>query len=243
MATQSDRGSGTDGVRSLRATTADRERVLTELSDATARGQIDLGEFDERSAAGWSAPTRTDLADLLGDIVVDPMAVVLGDGHRAPLRREDRRSTGLAPVHGPASGTGSADVRVTGSPGSAWTVAVLSGAEKKGEWACGRSHRVMTVMGGALVDLREAVFEAQETVITVTAVMGGVQVLVPEDVRVVEHGVGLMGGFGSGRATSVTRSSRDLPADAPVVRVRGVAVMGGVEVKRVPRRRKKLPAS
>jgi predicted membrane protein len=98
-------------------------------------------------------------------------------------------------------------------------------------------------MGGVLVDLRDAVFEAPETVITVTAVMGGVQVLVPEDVRVVEHGLGLMGGFTSACAKSVTQGSRDLPADAPVVRVRGVAVMGGVEVRRVPRRRREIPGS
>lgn len=242
MATPSDRSSGTDGERSLRATTADRERVLAELSDATGRGQIDLGEFEERSAVAWSAPSRTGLADLLDDIVVDPMAVVLGDRSGVALPRADRRSTGLAPAHGLTT-AGPVDARITGSPGSAWTVAVFSGAEKKGEWACAHSHRVMAVMGGTLVDLRDAVFEAPETVITVTAVMGGVQVLVPEDVRVIEHGVGLMGGFGSARAKSVTRSSRDLPTDAPVVRVRGVAVMGGVEVKRVPRRRREIPAS
>ncbi|MGV0867686.1 DUF1707 SHOCT-like domain-containing protein [Corynebacterium kalidii] len=215
MATQRDRISGTDGERSLRATTADRERVLAELSDATARGQIDLGEFDERSAVAWSTPSRAGLADLVADIVVDPMAVVLGDMPGVALPQPDRRSTGLTPVHGATPGVGAVDARTTGRPGSAWTVAVMSDAGKKGEWACSRSHRVAAVMGGALVDLRDAVFEAPETVITVTAVMGGVQVLVPEDVRVVEHGLGLMGSFTSARATSVTRSSRDLPGDAP----------------------------
>ncbi|MDN5581708.1 MULTISPECIES: DUF1707 SHOCT-like domain-containing protein [unclassified Corynebacterium] len=217
-----------DGGHALRASTVDRERVLAELSEATARGQIDLGEFDERCAAAWSVGSRADLAALLDDLVVDPMAVVAGTS---------RRNAGAPPVRRPGSALAtSGDARFTGVPGSAWSVAVMSGVDKKGEWACARAHRVVVVMGGALLDLRNAVFESPETVVTVTAVMGGVQILVPEDVRVVEHGFGLMGGFGSARSRSVRLRERDLPPDAPVVRVRGIAVMGGVEVKTVPRR-------
>ncbi|MGO1949008.1 MAG: DUF1707 SHOCT-like domain-containing protein [Mycobacteriaceae bacterium] len=225
---------GSPGKRPIRATTEERERVLRELSDATARGQIELGEFDERSGKAWQARDRGELAGLIDDIVPDPMDLIAGSAFprgNLPARHSERS---------PANPEGRPDPtaavpKVTGAPGSSWSVAVMSGAEKKGEWTCGRSHNVLTAMGGALIDLRDANFEAGETVITVYAVMGGVEILVPEDVRVIEHGVGLMGGFGSGRSKKVTLRDADLPSDAPVVRVRGVAIMGGAEVKRVPR--------
>ena len=63
---------------------------------------------------------------------------------------------------------------------------------------------------------------------------GGAQILVPEDVRVEEHGIGIFGGFGGNTSKKVRTHNRDLPADAPVVRVRGAAVFGGADVKRVP---------
>lgn len=248
MVAQNNSGSVEDpdeGRSSLRATTEERERVLAELSEATARGQLDLGEFDERSAVAWAARSHGELAALLEDIVADPMAVILGPsrrGSRSPAKRGVDGGTGVVKVdeQGDLLPDATAGVaRVTGETGSGWSVAVMSGVEKNGEWACGSQHRVVTVMGGGLLDLRDAFFEARETVITVTAVMGGVEILVPEDVRVVEHGFGLMGGFGSARSKAARLRNADLPADAPVVRVQGLAVMGGVEVKTVPRHRRK----
>ena len=57
----------------------------------------------------------------------------------------------------------------------------------------------------------------------------------PEDVRVIDDGIGIMGGFGKEDHTSCTVSVADLPADAPVVRVRGFARMGGVGIIRAAR--------
>lgn len=229
MGTETTPGNGDDRSRPIRATTEQRERVVRELSEATARGQLEIGEFDKRSAQAWKARSATELADLLDDILPDPMGLVTG----AALPRTDvpvtRFSDHVAPV---VSGPGSA--RVTGEAGARWTVAVFSGAEKKSGWTCAASHNAVFVFGGGLIDLREATFEARETVITVYVAFGGAQILVPEDVRVEEHGIGIFGGFGGNTSKKVRKHNRDLPADAPVVRVRGAAVFGGAEVKRVP---------
>lgn len=215
-------------VRTLRATTDDRERVLAELSAATGRGKLTLGEFEERSAAAWAAVSRRDLAVLPDDIDSDPMGVVLGvpgvpgsGGASAEARLPAQRTGTDVDAGGSGLPDPTAGVpRVTGRQGSGWSVAVMSGVEKQGEWSCGSRHQVVTVMGGGLIDLRDAYFETRETVITVTAVMGGAQILVPEDVRLVEHGFGLMGDSavpGRSQPDCGTRTCRPMPRSSTYV--------------------------
>jgi hypothetical protein len=104
-------------------------------------------------------------------------------------------------------------------------VAIMSGAEKKGEWIPARRFTTIALMGGAGLDLREAQFGPGITEVRIVAVMGGVEVIVPPGLAVETHGIGIMGGF-----ESFDQVSADPDPDAPRVIIRGVAIMGGVEV-------------
>jgi len=84
-------------------------------------------------------------------------------------------------------------------------------------------------MGGVEVDLRDAEVPPEGFTLTATAVMGGVEVIVPEDVAVEVSGAAFMGG------REVTAVQPDDP-DAPVVRVQAYALMGGVEVRNPTRK-------
>jgi Domain of unknown function (DUF1707)/Cell wall-active antibiotics response 4TMS YvqF len=113
------------------------------------------------------------------------------------------------------------------SPGKQrrWIVAVLGGTERKGRWRPAAGMNVLALMGGAVIDLRGAELDGPELSITAVAVMGGVDVIVPEGVEVDLSDVALMGG-NSGPAHV------RLPPGAPVVRVRAYSLMGGVAVSR-----------
>jgi hypothetical protein len=52
----------------LRASDADRDRALTELTNAYQAGRLDSEEFDERSGKALQAKTGKDLADLFTDL-------------------------------------------------------------------------------------------------------------------------------------------------------------------------------
>jgi hypothetical protein len=75
------------------------------------------------------------------------------------------------------------------------------------------------------LDLRDATIDGDELVITAFAVMGGVDIVVPDGIDVDLSGFALMGG------------NDHRPGDAPVhpgtplVRVRAWSLMGGVTVK------------
>lgn len=193
----------------LRASDADRERVAKILHDAMAEGRLSLTELDERLQAAYAAKTLGDLVPLTEDLPV------LGNQYPAatpPASNLPARMT-------------------TGSPGASVSIGVMSGVDRKGAWVVPPVHTAFAMMGGINLDLTQAKFVEQETIIWAFALMGGVEILVPDDVTVHVEGFGFMGGFDH-------RADGDAGPGRPVVRVRGVAIMGGVDVRR-PKKSKK----
>jgi hypothetical protein len=107
-----------------------------------------------------------------------------------------------------------------------FVVAILGGATRKGRWTPARTNYALAVMGGAELDFREAVLAPGVTDVQVFAMWGGIDIIVPPGMRVESHGLALMGGFDH---VEDVREGPDDP-DAPLLRITGVALMGGVEV-------------
>ncbi|WP_327416094.1 DUF1707 SHOCT-like domain-containing protein [Streptomyces sp. NBC_01233] len=108
-------------------------------------------------------------------------------------------------------------------------VAVCSSSARKGRWRPGAHTRAVSVMGDINIDLTEAVFEQQVTEINVTCVLGNVEVLVPENVTLRGYGSGVLGNF---EVRGESRGQSD--PQAPVVIVRGFALLGNIEARPKP---------
>lgn len=130
----------------------------------------------------------------------------------------------------PDSTTGSALARPVDRHSQQIVVAMMGGAERKGVWTPSETNYVVAIMGGSLLDFREAILPAGDTNVVVVAIMGGVEIIVPPDLRVECNGMGIMGAFEhAGQAGGVAQGG-------PVLRISGAAVMGGVEIKVRPRK-------
>ncbi|MFB7948314.1 DUF1707 domain-containing protein [Kitasatospora phosalacinea] len=206
---------GTDLAAELRASDADRERVADLLRDAYAEGRLTADEHGERIEAAYNARTFGELEPLTRDLPSHPGAI-RHNLTKAPLEAP-------APAPQPALPPARAE--------SPTMVAVFGGASRKGRWRVGSHLKAVAVFGGIEIDLTDAVFESPEVVIEVVTVFGGVEVRVPENVSLHGGGAGVFGGF-------EVREQTSADPYAPVVRVKGAAVFGGVEAK--PRRGKKL---
>lgn len=196
-----------------RLSSAERARAEASLHEAFVDGQLTVTEFDERTASLYGATFVDELPALIDDL--SPVTTQ----HHQPTRQDGtmaRYATGE-------------------SGGSPFSLSIMGGSERGGDWLVAPNHTSITVMGGNSLDLREARLSAHETIINAFAVMGGIEIIVPEDVRVVDAGLGIMGGFGVETHPSCTVALADLPVDAPVIRVRGLALMGGVGVVRAAR--------
>jgi hypothetical protein len=167
---------------------------------------------------------ETELSDACaqGRLSLEELSERVGQVNAARTRGE------LAVLVGDLPGTvppAASDIRPT-----RWTVAIMGGNIRRGRWRPSERTTGVAVMGGTVLDLREAAIGSRPQQVTAIALMGGVHVVVPEGTRVELHGVPLMGS---------TRSQVPSYGDAhssgePVVHVRAFALMGGVRVQSKP---------
>ncbi|MGP3688221.1 DUF1707 SHOCT-like domain-containing protein [Streptomyces sp. IBSNAI002] len=186
----------------LRASDADRDRIAQILADALAEGRLTAEEHSERLDSLYTLKTVGELEVLVRDLPAP------GTGHTS--------AHGAYEYAGRPAAAGNAET----------VVAVCSSSARKGRWRPGALTRAVSVMGDISIDLTEAVFEQQVTEINVTCVLGNVEVVVPENVTLRGYGSGVLGNFevrGQGRGAT--------DPQAPVVIVRGFALLGNIEAR------------
>ncbi|HVF74143.1 MAG TPA: adenylate/guanylate cyclase domain-containing protein [Acidimicrobiales bacterium] len=115
-------------------------------------------------------------------------------------------------------------------PATAWVVAVMCGAKRRGRWRMGEQVNAFAFWGGCHLDLRAAEMTTPVVHVSAVAIMGGIEIVVPEGVQVEVDGIPLMGG--------IERRIRDVPTlpGTPVIKVKAFAFWGGVTVRSKPSR-------
>ena len=189
----------------LRISDQERHQVAEVLRKAAGEGRIDLDELDERLEATFAAKTYADLVPITADL---PAALHEGGVQPLPVQRQVGH--------------------VVAGPAYQSSFAMMSETKRSGPWQVGATHNAFALMGGVTLDLRQAIFAKREVVINASALMGGVDIIVNPHTLVVVEGMGIMGDFSESRP----KVTPDLRPDSPVVRVRGMALMAGVNVQR-----------
>ena len=188
----------------LRASDADRDSAAAVLSNALAEGRLTPDEHSARLDAAYAAKTHAELVPLLDDLPGQHAVALLG---REP----------------------SAEVARPGYGGR--IAAIFGGATRKGAWHVEPVITVLTVFGGTELDFRDAILPGKEIILRATTVLGGVAIIVPPEMRVVDNGIAILGG------REITGNPGEAASpDAPVLRVEGACVLGGIEVKRKSRK-------
>ncbi len=106
--------------------------------------------------------------------------------------------------------------------------AVLSSISREGRWRLARRTRCSAVIGSVRLDLREAIIPGPEVDLEVRAVVGSVEILVPDGVQVLPSGGGLL-------FSQDVRVPATTLASAPVIRLRMSGALGSVSVRSRPR--------
>lgn len=194
-----------------RPTDETRERVIDKLTLNYAHNHLNDTEFEDRLSRATSAESNADLLALVDDLpdIAD--------------QTPDRTGTSAA-ENGVAVNRGL--VKDEGA-----MVAIMSGTVRRGVWQPPRHLRIFAMMGGVELDFTQAEMPPGTTEVTVFTVMGGVDITVPPGLNCDVSGVPLMGGFDD-------KSAGMVDPNAPTLKVRGVAIMGGVDVK-MPRKFRK----
>ena len=182
----------------------ERQQVAEVLRQAAGEGRIDVDELDKRLEATFAAKTYAQIVPITADL---PRAGISG-----------------LPVQSSAA--------LAAGPAHESSFAMMSTTRRRGPWQVGTQHKAFALMGGVVLDLREAIGTGQHVTINASVVMGSVDVVVDERTVVICDGRAFMGDYSESRS----RIHAQPQPDSPVVRVSGRAVMGRVNVKRRPRR-------
>jgi predicted membrane protein len=102
--------------------------------------------------------------------------------------------------------------------------AFLGGFKRTNDSQDFRGGEATAIMGGCELDLRRASIKEGEAVLTLFALMGGIEIRVPDDWRVTLSGVPVLGAFEDKTHAVGSEPPKNLI-------IKGYAVMGGVEIK------------
>lgn len=185
-----------DGIR---ASDAERDATVERLRDAAGEGRLTLEEFSDRMEQASTAKTRAELDQLLTDLPATG-----GPGGVAPAGNRVATGATVAPT---------------------WHVAPIGGLNVSGPWRMGRHVVVISLIGGADLDLRQAELAARDVTLTKVSVIGGVNARVPDGIRVDASGLSLLGG------TSVDAAPDPGPG-APTIHIRAFSIIGGIRIRR-----------
>ena len=179
----------------IRASDAERDATVERLRDAAGEGRLTLEEFSDRMEQATAARTRTELDRLVTD-----------------LPATTGGSTGSVMAPDP-------------SGGPTWHVSPIGGLSVSGPWRMGRHVVVISVIGGADLDLSQAELAARDVTLTKVSIIGGVHARIPHGIRVDASGLSLLGG------TSV-EGAPDPGPGAPTIHIRAFSIIGGIRIRR-----------
>ena len=178
---------------------------MQDLAEHFSQDRLTMPEYERRVELAYRAASSDALRELTRDLA--PLAPVRADATAVPA---PRAATAVS--------------RRVGTVKRFF--ALMGGVGRKGRWSVPERIQAFACMGGIGLDLREATLTGPVTDIYVLAVMGGVEIIVPPDVRLESDGFAIMGGF-----EDQLREPASPDQNAPVLRVHGLAIMGGVEAR------------
>lgn len=185
-----------------------RQITIDALCEHFANDAITVEDFESRIDLAHAANTADELRELLRDLPSGDLPVVAGSSTHPVPGREGQ----LAPSdHSKQNG---------------YAVAVLGGSRRRGRWSPAAVTHSVAVLGGVELDFREAQLPPGVTEIKAYSIMGGIEIIVPPGLNVESHGIGILGAF-EHAADDVQLTD----PNAPVLRISGIALMGGVDIK------------
>lgn len=211
-----DRAAAAPDAWDLRVGDAERDQVAEALRMAAGDGRLTLTELEERLESALTARTYRDLVPLVHDI----------PGALSPVPPGQPAAVAATPAALPMPLGPETPMRLT---------AILGSEARSGAWQPSAHITATTFMGEIKLDFVQALVRHHEIIVDAVSILGSVTLVVPEGVDVrLEPGASILGERKS------TMKSSPTPG-APVIRVRGTAVLGEIEIR--PPKRRELPRS
>jgi len=179
-----------------------REEVVDQLVMNYSHGELSHEAFERRLDQAMASKSNQELIDLVADLELKV------DEKYIEQKKEDFK------------------FNYSNSPAqeSDLLVNIFSGSERSGEWRVAKEIKSVSIFGGCDIDFSEAIFTQREVTVKVFCLFGGVDIYVPENVKVVTKAFCIFGGLDNKAPSSDC-------SDAPTLVIEGLVIFGGVDIK------------
>ena len=190
-----------------------RKEVINLLKEAYADGRIIVETLERRLNEAQAAEDKESLMALVSDIP-------------APE------------TPGGSTSTGSSE-----NPKSSWRInsrvprenqsffSILGSSNRTGRWQPARSLTCFTMLGSIRLDFREAEFPDGGIRINTGCILGSLDIVIPPGINIDLSGIPLLGHFDNKAEMGDSR--------APTITIRGIAVLGGVDIRQKESKKKR----
>ena len=220
-----------------------RGAAVPEEQDRDAGVPEEQGVSADQATTVNGAGPATRASDRERDVVVQRVQDAFAEGRLDDGEFDERTRAALtARTHAdldalladlPAAPSAPGPAPVVPGPGR-YAIALKSSVRRAGRWRVPERYTTVVYKGGGWLDLRAAELTGPVTTFLAVAYKSRLTILVPPNVRVEMTGLGV-----SQDADDEDPGYR-LPADAPVIHVRGIAYKGTVEIATRPPERAAL---
>lgn len=223
----------------IRVREQQRDAAIFGLNLALQDGQLNYEETQKRANMINHATYMDEVMSLIGDLN-------FGRNLPAPTNPQvldvlvEAKQQGVMSLEELAGSpaTAAAVTPYSDSTKNSLSMVLFSSSVKKGPWVVGPSHRIVGAFGATMLDFRQAQLTQPVTVVKAHLCFSGTEIRVPETYRITHSTLPIFGGTIIKEDKDVTLSLDDLPADAPVIDVRGLLFFGGMTIRRVAVKKK-----
>jgi hypothetical protein len=178
-----------------------REEVVDQLVMNYSHGELSHEAFERRLDQAMASESNEELVELVADLDLKV------DQEYIEKKKEDFRF----------------NYSSTPEDKSDLLVNIFSGSGRSGQWRVAKEIKSVNIFGGCDIDFSEAIFTQREVTVKVFCLFGGIDIYVPENVKVVSKAFCIFGGIDN------KAPSTDF-IDAPTIYVEGLVLFGALDI-------------
>ncbi|SEL85296.1 protein of unknown function [Colwellia chukchiensis] len=182
-----------------------REETIDQLIYNYSHGVISAQAFERRLDQAMNSESHQEIVDLVADLTL-----------KADQNYSQKKEHQFTPSYTNAAGEDTLQLQ-----------SILGSVERSGQWLVPKTITVNNVLGEAVLDFSDAVFQHQDVTIKLHCILGSNQIYIPENINVICTSYGIISSI-ENKAPSMAHRQ------APVITIEGKVVLGSlnIEVKR-----------
>ncbi len=178
-----------------------REETIDQLIFNYSHGVISAEAFERRLDQAMNSDCHQEIIDLVADLTL-----------KADTQYSDNKEHQFTPSYTNANSEETLNLQ-----------SILGNIERSGQWKVPKIITVNNILGEAVLDFTDAIFQYQNVTIKLNCVLGSNQIYVPENINLVCKSYGIISSIENKAPSMANRQ-------APIITIEGKVVLGSLNI-------------